>query len=187
MSDLHTQMVTACGVSAALLHAAQVLVDKALGTESDKNYVAITTLIEEIKFQVDTLGGLADDVQDRERQFAPPRREPHSLPPESAAMGEAFQPHQSGDGRLTASIRDLFALWEVQNRQAVDESLPQAEMGKASDAASVLAEQIGAIVPETAQDFAMKFVAATLTGSLCPPDSFIEEAMRLSGYAREGA
>jgi hypothetical protein len=86
-----------------------------------------------------------------------------------------------------ASIASLFALWQVENRHALNEGLSQGETEAASNAAFASAAQIANLPPTTAQELAMKFIVHTLAGSLSASDAFIREAANLAGYAREGA
>jgi hypothetical protein len=85
------------------------------------------------------------------------------------------------------SIASLFALWQVENRQALNEGLSQAETEATSKAAFAIAAQIANLPPTTAQELAMKFIVHTLAGSLSASDAFTREAANLAGYVREGA
>lgn len=98
MSDFHTEMADACGTAWSLLHAAETLVDKAMGREGGKDYCAIMTLLDAAKAEVNKVQGITDAISVYPRPaLAPQRGKLHSLPSEAAAMGETFQPHQNGE------------------------------------------------------------------------------------------
>ncbi|WP_426227400.1 hypothetical protein [Pararhizobium sp. DWP3-4] len=88
---------------------------------------------------------------------------------------------------VSKTIPALFAQWKALYDVASNMSYPDIVAEKAFDSAVQIEKMIVPILPETAQEFAMKLLVVTSNGDFQPGDSLIAEAVALTAGLKEGS